>query len=78
LDSYSDVLFKNNLRDNEQPDSFWRKKAGLQAAGLAETVANYEVATNVYLHLEELFPQSKDSLEKKIAAAQSHLQPGKN
>ena len=78
LDNYSDVLYKNNLRDGEQPDSFWRKKAGLQAAALAETLANYEVATNLYSHLEELFPQSKDSLEKKIADVQSHLPPGKN
>lgn len=78
LDNYSDVLYKNNLRDGEQPDPFWRKKAGLQAAALAETLANYEVAVNVYSHLEELFPQAKDSLEKKIAAAQAHLPPGKN
>ena len=74
LDSYADVLLKNNLRDGEQPAEFWRKKAGLQAAALAETLANYEVAAKVYSQLEELFPQSKDLFEKKIAA----LPPGKN
>ena len=78
LDNYSDVLFKNNLRDGEQWDPFWRKSAGLHAAALAESLGNFEVATNVYLQLEDLFPQSKDSLDKKIAAAQSHLPPGKN
>jgi TolA-binding protein len=78
LGNYSDVLYENNLRDGEQPDPFWRKKAGLQAAALAEALANYEVATNVYLYLEDLFPQAKDSLDKKIAALQAHLSPGKN
>jgi TolA-binding protein len=68
LNNYSDVLYENNLRDGEQPDPLWRKKAGLQAAGLAQTLADFEVATNIYSHLEELFPQSKDSLEKKKAA----------
>ena len=78
LDSYADVLLKSDLRDGEQPDEFWRKKAGLQAAALAETLANYEIATKVYSQLEELFPQSKDLFEKKIAAVQAHLPPGKN
>jgi hypothetical protein len=78
LQNYSDVLYENNLREAEQPDPFWRKKAGLQAANLAEMLANYEVATNVYAHLEELFPQARDSFEKKIAAAQALSLPGKN
>jgi TolA-binding protein len=78
LDNYSDVLFKNNLRDGEQWDAFWREKAGLKAASLAEELGNFEVATNVYLQLEDLFPEAKDSLEKKIIAAQAHLPPPKN
>jgi outer membrane protein assembly factor BamD (BamD/ComL family) len=76
LDNYSDVLLKGNLRDGEHWDAFWRKKAGLQAAALAETLGNYEVAVNVYLQLEELFPQL--SLEKKITAAKAHLTGVKN
>ncbi len=78
LQNYADVLYKNNLRDGEQPDSFWRKKAGMQAAGLAEALGNFEVATNVYAHLEELFPQAKDSLERKIAAVRARLPAVKN
>ena len=78
LQNYADVLYGKNLRDDEQPDSFWQKKAGLQSAALAEAFANYEVATNVYSRLEKLFPQAKDALEKKIAAVQVRLTPGKN
>jgi TolA-binding protein len=78
LDQYADVLFRKNLRDDEQWDPFWRKKAGLSAAALAETLGNYEVAVKVYAQLETLFPQLKDSLDKKIAAAQTHLPAGKN
>jgi len=78
LNNYSDVLLKSNLRDGEQPDLFWEKNAGLHAAALAETLGNFEVATNVYLNLEILLPELKDAMERKIAAAQSHLPPGKN
>ena len=78
LDNYADVLYETNLREGEQSDSFWRKKAGLQAAALAESLASYAVATNIYLHLEKLFPQSRDALEKKIAAVQASLPAGKN
>jgi TolA-binding protein len=73
LDNYSDVLYKNNLRDGEQPDSFWSKNAGLSAAGLAERLGNFEVATNVYSGMETSFPPLKDFCEKKIAAIQLNL-----
>ncbi|HTV75428.1 MAG TPA: hypothetical protein VMD57_00400, partial [Candidatus Baltobacteraceae bacterium] len=75
LQNYSDVLYGNNLRNGEQADSFWMEKAGLQAAGLAETLGEWPLAVKIYQRLEGLLPQLKDPLEKKIAAAQTHLPP---
>jgi hypothetical protein len=72
------VLYGKNLRDGETPDAFWTKKAGLQAAALAETLGEWPQAVNVYQRLEELLPQLKDSLEKKIADAQENFPPPKN
>ncbi len=78
LGNYTDVLYEKNLRDGEQADSFWRKKAGLQAASLAESLADFQVATNVYLRLEGLFPQARDSFQKKINEIQAHLSAQKS
>jgi TolA-binding protein len=70
LDNYLDVLDTSvgkNLRTNEVADPFWVKKAGLQALPLVQTlgVADPE---KFFDHLERLFPQLKESLEKKKAA----------
>jgi len=78
LQNYLDVLYGKNLREGEAADSFWVKKAGLQAAGVAETLGEWPQAVNVYRRLEELLPPLHDSLEKKIANAQAHLAPGQN
>jgi hypothetical protein len=66
LDNYLDVFYETNLRGEEMADSFWIKKAGLQALPLVQLpgVADPEKFID---HLEELFPQLKDSLEKKKA-----------
>jgi len=66
LDNYLDVLYKSDLRDGEQPDDFWTKKAGLQAAPLVEAlgVADPE---KFFERLEGLFPQLRDLLENKKA-----------
>ena len=78
LNHYLDVLYGKNLRDGETPDAFWTKKAGLQAAALAETLGEWTQAVNVYQRLEGLLPQLKDSLERKIRAAQENFPPPKN
>jgi TolA-binding protein len=72
LQNYLDVLYGKNLRDGEPADSFWIKKAGLQAASVAETLGEWPQAVNVYRRLEELLPPLHDMLEKKIANAQEH------
>jgi tetratricopeptide (TPR) repeat protein len=78
LNNYLDVLYGKYLRAGETPDAFWTKKAALQAAALAETLGEWPQAVNVYQRLEELLPQLKASLEKKIAAAQGNFPPPKN
>ncbi len=80
LSNYLDVFdtsLGNHLRDGEVADPFWVKKAGLQALPLVETlgVADPE---KFFAHLERLFPQLKDLLEKKKTAAQESLPPAKN
>ena len=60
------------------PDSFWVKKAGLQAAGVAEASGEWAQAVAVYRRLEDLLPPLRGLLENKIAAAQAHLPPMKN
>jgi tetratricopeptide (TPR) repeat protein len=62
-----DTWTGKNLRDGEAADEFWVKKAGLQALPLIQMpgAGNPDKFIN---QMEELFPQSKDSLEKKRAA----------
>jgi tetratricopeptide (TPR) repeat protein len=78
LQNYLDVLYGKNLHDGEMPDWFWVKKAGLQAAGVAETLGEWPQAVAVYQRLEDLLPSLRTLLENKIAAAQGHLPPVKN
>ena len=73
LDNYLFVYDGKNLRDGEQSDSFWMKKAGLQAAPLVGMLNDQEAEKLFYKHLERMLPQLTDSIEKKIAA----LSPGK-
>jgi TolA-binding protein len=73
LQNYLDVLYGKNLRDGESADPFWIKKAGLQAADVAEMLGEWSQAVNVYRRLEELLPLLHDMLEKKIANAQEHV-----
>ena len=78
LQNYLDVLYGKNLRDGEAADPFWVKKAGLQAASVAETLGEWPQAVNVYRRLEELLPLLHDTLEKKIANAQEHVPAGQD
>ena len=78
LDHYLNVALGANLREGETADAFWVKKAGLEAARLAETLGDWQQALNLYRQLENLLPPLKASLEKKIARAQEHLAAAKN
>jgi tetratricopeptide (TPR) repeat protein len=74
LGNYLDVFWKVNLRDGEQPDPFWRKKAGLQAAPLVGRLNDLDAEKNFYGSLKEMLPQLTDLIDKKVAA----LLPKKN
>jgi len=66
LGMYLDVFDMNlgkNLRDGEQANPFWIKKAGLQALPLIESLGSGD--PNKFMdQLEELLPNLKESLEK--------------
>jgi len=66
LDSYLDVLYAANRRDGEKAADFWVKKAGWSALPLVEALGVGD-PDKFFTHLEELFPQLKDSLEKRKA-----------
>jgi TolA-binding protein len=74
LDNYLSVFNGSNLRGDELPDSFWLKKAGLQAAPLVGMLNDPNAERKFYGRLEQKLPQLVESIEKKIAA----LPPGKN
>ncbi|HUA67961.1 MAG TPA: tetratricopeptide repeat protein [Candidatus Saccharimonadales bacterium] len=78
LQNYLDVFYGTNLRNGETADPFWVKKAGLQAASVAETLGEWPQAVNVYRRLEELLPPLRGLLEQKIANARIHITSGQN
>ena len=63
LDNYLDVL------GEQTADEFWVKKAGLQAAGVAETLGKTADAIKIYRRLGRDLPQLADAMAKKIDAA---------
>jgi hypothetical protein len=69
LNQYLDVLY------DAEPPLFWRRYAGFEAARLAETMADWLAARNVYRQMRDLFPVLRPRLEEKILAAQKHLPP---
>jgi outer membrane protein assembly factor BamD (BamD/ComL family) len=75
-DNYLDVFYETNLREGETRDLFWVKEAGLGAARVVEfqPFQEWSQAEKFYDRLLHLLPQMKDTLEKKKARAQAHLE----
>ena len=70
LRHYERVLYKKILRENEELDPFWTRKAGMEAARLAaDRLQHREQAINVYRRLQEMFPALR--LDDKIKALES-------
>jgi len=65
-DHYFKVLYSRNLRDGEQPDAFWMKKAGLAAAELLEGRKRPDQAVAVYRRMQAELPPLRPWLEKKL------------
>ncbi len=75
LDHYVDVFYgKTVLRgDDDQPDLFWTKKAGLEAGRLAEALQRWSQALSVYQRLTNLLPSVSATLESRIQNAEKNL-----
>jgi tetratricopeptide (TPR) repeat protein len=73
-------LALNNYLDlmREKDSDFWVKKAGLQAAGVAETLQDWATAITIYGRLKQDLPQLTGEMDKKIAAANAQLVLKKN
>jgi len=79
LNQYLDAfLYEKILRDGEQPDWFWVKNAGLEAARVAEVLEEWSQAVNIYRSLQKLLPPLHASMEKRIIRAQERLASEKN
>jgi TolA-binding protein len=77
VERYLNVLQGSSLRDNEEPDTFWSKEAGMAAGRLDEELGEWDKAVSLYQSLmEELppLPTLQNSLEKKIANAKAQKQ----
>lgn len=78
LDDYQDVfLYEKMLRNGEEPDLFWVKKAGLEAGRLAESLQKWQLAIDIYRPLEASLPQLRAGLDKKILSARKNLEAAK-
>jgi TolA-binding protein len=66
-DQYLDVFYeKNLLHPGEQSSPFWKKKAGLDAARLAESLKEWDQAANYYRRLMTEFPELAPIVQGKI------------
>jgi TolA-binding protein len=74
LDNYLAVFNGLNLRDDEQVEPFWLKKAGLQAAPLVGMLNNPDAERKFYGRLKKWLPQLADSIDIKITT----LPPAQN
>lgn len=65
---YLNVFYEQNLNAElkEQPDLFWLKRAGLNAAQLAESRRQYDQAARLYRRLKEMLPQLGEFLDQRI------------
>lgn len=73
LNHHLDVLYETQLRDGERSDAFWLKRAGLEAARLAESLQEWTQALRIYERLQVLLPPLKPKLDEKIAKARERL-----
>jgi TolA-binding protein len=72
---YLDVFYASPkvLREGEQCDPFWRKKAGWEAGRLAETLQEWSQAKSIYEQLQREFPVLGPRLERSLRKVQDQL-----
>lgn len=79
MDYYLDVLYERHVRQGEQWDAsglFWLKRAGLDAARLAESLQAWPQAVRLYERLAALLPPLKPVLEKRLEKARERAGAG--
>jgi outer membrane protein assembly factor BamD (BamD/ComL family) len=76
FEHYLNVVYEKNLRDGEKADPFWLKKAGLEAAKLAEELQMWEQLgkdDGLCDYLSKILPPLARSFEAKKLKAKAHL-----
>lgn len=73
LQHFLNVVYEKNLRAGEAADPFWVKRAGLEAARMAEDSQLWDQALRLYQHLEELLPPLRPMIENRILKAKERL-----
>jgi tetratricopeptide (TPR) repeat protein len=74
LGHYLDVFYyEKSLKPGEKPDLFWVRRAGEDAARLAERTGRTDQAINVYKRLQEMFPPRSATYERRIALVRERL-----
>ena len=77
LSNCLDVFYGNSniLRDDEKPDPFWTKEAGMEAFDLADAMQAWSQAVSIYQRLKNtVWPNLPSSLEKRALKAQENLE----
>lgn len=65
------VLYEQNLTPEEKPDRTMQKRAGLEAALIAEGAQDWRAAVGIYERLKQIFPQLSGDLDRKLARVKS-------
>jgi tetratricopeptide (TPR) repeat protein len=78
LQPYLDVFYSKDVREGEQPDTFWVQKAGWEAGRVTEALQDWANAIKVYERLHLLFPALRPAVEKKLIRAYENLARSKS
>jgi tetratricopeptide (TPR) repeat protein len=75
LAKYLEVWSGRNLGPGERAESFWFKKAGLEAARVAEEAGEWDQARGLYEQLQQMLPASRASLARSMIRASEKIHP---
>ena len=70
---YLRIFYGDLLKDGEQPDLFWTRKAGLNAERLAEEQRQWLQALKICQRLKELLPLQSPFFDNRIEICQKNL-----
>jgi TolA-binding protein len=70
FDHYYNILIGENLREGESPDFIWLEKAGLEAARIAESQKQWNVAIGIFQRMQMILKPARPRLDERIRRAQ--------